>query len=300
MSRYRQMAVFQHIVETGSITKAADRLGLSKSVVSQHLKQLELDLGVTLLTRTTRKQHLTVAGDAFFQQCCLMRTIADNAWQDAQNQQQVPQGTITVTASNAVMDYLVIPALTDCFRTFPAVKFDLRSDDGKTDLIQEGIDLAIRVGESPSSNLKQRKIGQFRDVLCGHKTLSEGPIEQQAYIAHHWQHDKIHHMVTRKVNVSYEEEVVESTLSYDFIATHRTNNYHACLGLLKQSAGIGILPEFIFQQHQMDLVDLLPHYQLAQSNVYALHAYHGGMPVTVSMAIAAITDRLATLAIQER
>ena len=50
----------------------------------------------------------------------------------------------------------------------------------------------------------------------------------------------------------------------------------------------------------MDLVDLLPHYQLAQSNVYALHAYHGGMPVTVSMAIAAITDRLATLAIQEQ
>lgn len=294
MSRYRQMAVFQDIVETGSITKAADRLGLSKSVVSQHLKQLELDLGVTLLTRTTRKQHLTVAGDAFFQQCCLMRTIVDNAWLDAQNQQQVPKGTLTVTASNAIMDYLVIPALADCFRSFPAVKFNLRSDDGKTDLIQEGIDLAIRVGESPSSNLKQRKIGQFRDVLCGHKTLPEGPIELQPYIAHHWQQDKIHHFAMCKADTDL-RKVAEPTLSYDFIATHRTNNYHACLGLLKQSVGIGILPEFIFQLHQADLVDLLPHHQLAQSNVYALHAYHGGMPVAVRMALDAIMERLSLL-----
>ncbi|WP_331386585.1 LysR family transcriptional regulator [Aliivibrio salmonicida] len=82
MNKLKQMTLFMTIVETGSITKAADKLELSKSVISQHLKQLENDLSVPLLKRTTRKQVLTTSGEHFYLQCCEMHQLAEKAWSD--------------------------------------------------------------------------------------------------------------------------------------------------------------------------------------------------------------------------
>jgi len=79
MSKLRQMTIFMHVVQLGSITKAAEKLSVSKSVVSQHLKQLETDLAVPLLIRTTRRQQLTASGERFYQQCCQMHELAEQA-----------------------------------------------------------------------------------------------------------------------------------------------------------------------------------------------------------------------------
>lgn len=92
MNRLRQMAIFAHVVETGSVSAAADKLNVSKSVVSQHLKTLENELGMVLMKRTTRRQTLTDVGEQFYLKCKELNSIAESAWDIASDYQTEPQG----------------------------------------------------------------------------------------------------------------------------------------------------------------------------------------------------------------
>lgn len=94
MNKLRLMSLFVHIVECGSISKAADKLELSKSVLSSALKQLELELDTCLLKRTTRKQTLTSTGERFYEQCAQMTKQAEAAWLEATELKQVPTGSL--------------------------------------------------------------------------------------------------------------------------------------------------------------------------------------------------------------
>jgi len=298
MSKLKQMTVFMYVVKLGSITKAAEKLEVSKSVVSQHLKQLESELAITLLKRTTRKQSLTTAGEHFYQQCCTMHELAEQAWQDAQQLQVSPQGLIKITAPHALMDHLVLPALHEVFNAYPDVELELISHDGRSDLMQEGIDIAIRVGESKISNLKQKRIGDFRDVLCGSlQTVKACQSDTEAlkvdnirYVANHWQEKSIHHTFSNKKNGLNKGSTKGYELS--FKTHHKANTLPTCLSMLEQGFGVGIIPDFIFAKHTHALAELLPDYQLDKVNVYALHSYQAAVPIGVTMAIKAIAKRL--------
>jgi len=298
MSKLKQMTVFMYVVKLGSITKAAEKLEVSKSVVSQHLKQLESELAVTLLKRTTRKQSLTTAGEHFYQQCCTMHELAEQAWQDAQQLQVSPQGLIKITAPHALMDHLVLPALHEVFNAYPDVELELISHDGRSDLMQEGIDIAIRVGESKISNLKQKRIGDFRDVLCGslqtvkacQSDIEALKVDNIRYVANHWQEKSIHHTFSHKKNGLNKASTKGYELS--FKTHHKANTLPTCLSMLEQGFGVGIIPDFIFAKHTHALAELLPDYQLDKVNVYALHSYQAAVPIGVTMAIKAIAKRL--------
>ncbi|MBL1417009.1 MAG: LysR family transcriptional regulator [Moritella sp.] len=316
MSKLKQMTVFMYVVKLGSITKAAEKLDVSKSVVSQHLKQLEAELAVTLLKRTTRKQSLTPAGEHFYQQCCTMHELAEQAWQDAQQLQISPQGLIKITAPHALMDHLVLPALHEVFHAYPDVALELISHDGRSDLMQEGIDIAIRVGESKISNLKQKRIGDFRDVLCGSlQTVKACQSDIEAlvlannsapqvrshslpnisYVANHWQEKSIHHSFScKKSRCDKGGSNRNSTPRFElnFKTHHKANTLPTCLSMLEQGFGVGIIPDFIFAKHNHALAELLPDYQLDKVNVYALHSYQAAVPIGVTMAIEAIAKRL--------
>ena len=122
MNQLRHMAVFAHIVETGSITATAELLQLSKSVISQHLKTLEENLGVTLLKRTTRRQSLTSAGQDFYQHCKTLNQIADEAWLQAQEVLDVPKGNVRITAPYALMETLIAPAIAPLIEQYPLLQ----------------------------------------------------------------------------------------------------------------------------------------------------------------------------------
>lgn len=288
MNKLKQMTLFMTIVETGSITKAAEKLELSKSVISQHLKQLENELAIPLLKRTTRKQSLTASGEHFYLQCCEMHKLAEKAWSDILHQQESPQGKLSVTAPHALMNSIVIPALSSVFNTHKEVELNLIAHDGQLDLMQEEIDLAIRVGESKLSNLKQKRIGTIQDILCIAKTYPEftiDSIEALPYVANHWQSKQISHQL---VNTTTKNACV-----INFIAAHQVNTVQNSLALIKNGFGIGLLPEFIYLQHQDELKKVLPTFEMKASNVYALHPFHGQVPISVRMAIDAIERALA-------
>jgi len=289
MNRLRQMSIFAHIVESGSISAAAEVLALSKSVVSQHLKSLESELGVTLLKRTTRRQTLTPAGTAFYHKCRLLNDVADEAWNDALTRQLTPQGSIRITAPHALMGTLIAPLIGELIIQYPGIQPELIANDGQLDLMEHEIDLAIRAGQSISSSVRQRRIGEFRDVLCRAPDLTgDGTASGYRYIANHWQGRKIEHQL-------YDQDTgVTQTLS--FIPHCRANSFHACLALLESGAGIGIVPDFIFRQlaAQGKLVEVMPGYQLPSANLYAMHPYQNNLPLVVQSCMQKIEQGLST------
>ncbi|WP_282131570.1 LysR family transcriptional regulator [Pseudoalteromonas aliena] len=284
MNQLRHMSIFAHIVETGSITNAAEALQLSKSVVSQHLKLLEQELGVLLIKRTTRKHILTNEGEAFYQSCREMNKIADIAWKQAKNSVEVPQGSIKITAPNALMDVVIAPAVGDLLKKYPLLKPELISGDDHLNLMSDNIDLAIRVGRSQTSNIKQRRIGQFRDVLCGrHNLVTQGDINNAMYIANTWQGKRISHEFSDNQG---------KLIVFEATAQCRSNSFYSCLALIKEGAGIGLIPDFQLSSVEPALVEVFPHLTLPINHVYALYPYEKHLPLSVKVCIDAIANKL--------
>ncbi|WP_448550961.1 LysR family transcriptional regulator [Thalassotalea montiporae] len=284
MNKLRHMSIFAQIVESGSITEAAALLQLSKSVVSQHLSALENDLGVLLIKRTTRKHTLTDAGRAFYHSCQEINKLTEHAWQQAQESLISPQGKIRITAPNALMDIIIAPAIGELIRKHPLLEPELISCDTPVDLLAENIDIAIRVGGSSASNIKQRRIGQFRDVLCGStELLRKSDASQAKYIANHWQGQQIEHRFIDENG---------KTVCFEATAHCRANSFYTCLTLLKQGTGIGLIPDFHFYQSASQLQKVFPHLQLEANPVYALHTYDRYLPAGIKACIKAIEQQL--------
>ena len=284
MNKLRQMSIFAHIVEQGSVSAAAAKLDLSKSVVSQHLKKLEQELGSALLKRTTRRQTLTPMGERFYLSCKDLNSLADSAWEVAQAEQGEPQGRIRITAPNALMDVLVAPVIAELMKTYPKLQPELLSDDKRLDFMNNDIDLAIRVGSSPDSTLKQKRLGGFRDQLCGVAEMQNRQVSELPYVANAWQGKHIeHHFISDTVeNISLHKR-----------ANCVTNSIHSCVALIKAGAGVGVLPDFYLRQIGGDLVNLLPDHQLPINTVYALTPYSRHTPPAVSLCIQALETRLS-------
>lgn len=280
MNKLRLMSIFVEVVECGSISKAAEKLELSKSVISLALKQLEQELHLCLLKRTTRKQTLTTAGSRFYLQCAQMTQQAEAAWLEASEFTKIPSGILTVTAPHALMGSIVVPALTMAFSDYTAVNLNFISDDEHVDIVQQNIDLAVRVGVSKNSNLKQRKIGQFSDVLCHAKTMM---VDAQSvpYIAQHWQTEPI-------MQLFYCQQQ-QQKIQYQI--KHRANTLFDVVSLLEMGLGVGVVPDFILKQNQrlQPATDALPS---IANPIYVLHPYQTHVPLTVTLAIAAIEKKI--------
>ncbi|GAA6150887.1 LysR family transcriptional regulator [Pseudoteredinibacter isoporae] len=285
MNQLRHMSVFAHIVEKGSITAAAAHLDVSKSVVSQYLSRLEKALGVSLLKRTTRQQVLTPAGQAFYESCHAINQQAEQAWQHARQTLEEPQGRVRITAPDALMSTLVAPAISPVIQQYASLSIELISSDKRLAINADDIDLAIRVGESLASNVKQRRIGEFRDVLCrSASTASQKINDQTVYIANTWQGSTIQHRLydpSRRKRLNY----VPDTLC-------RVDSYHTSMALIQSGAGIGLIPDFLVKASAGMICEAFPGYQLPANTVYALHPYRQHMPLGVSVCLDAIKNKL--------
>ena len=283
MSKLKQMSIFAHIVEQGSVSAAAEKLELSKSVVSQHLKILEKELGASLLKRTTRRQSLTSMGERFYLSCKDINVIAESAWDMAKAELEEPQGRIRITAPNALMDLLVAPVIAEMMKQYPKLKPELISDDQHLDLMEHDIDLAVRVGSSRDSNLKQKRLGEFKDVLCGVESMRERELEALSYIANSWQGKQvIHHFSSQ----------TEQDCVYQPQVTCTTNSFHSCLALIKSGVGIGVIPNFCIPQLSGEVVDLMPSFELPTNTVYALNPFTSNTPITIQLCVQALEEKL--------
>ncbi|APP85795.1 LysR family transcriptional regulator [Xanthomonas hortorum pv. vitians] len=172
LGHLRRLAYFVAVVETGSFTAAAERLGITKAVVSQQVARLERECRTSLLVRTTRKVRTTELGQAFYQRCAAILRDTDDAFDALTDTAAEPSGLLRLTAP---LDYgvrVVVPAIAAFTRRYPACKVDAILSDQTLDLMTANIELAIRVGWLAESSLQARKIGAFRQLLVAPSTMT--------------------------------------------------------------------------------------------------------------------------------
>ncbi len=166
MDRFHSLTAFAKVVEAGSFARAAERLDLSVSAVSRQVAELEAHLGVRLLNRTTRRLSLTESGRVFYERCVQLLADLEEAEEAVTQSAVVPRGTLRLTASVSFGVGYLAPAIAEFRLRFPQLRFDVELSDRAVDIVDEGIDLAIRIGDIGSHALISRRIGVSRLVCC--------------------------------------------------------------------------------------------------------------------------------------
>jgi len=161
-----ELAVFAAVVEAGSLAEAARSLGMTPSAVSKRLIQLEDRLGVRLANRTTRRLSLTEVGEEFHARCTEILSDIQAAEAAAAGRHSTPAGVLRVSCASLVGDRLLIPMLPDFAERYPDLRVDLTLSDRLSDIVEEGFDLALRIGEPKSSSLIGRVLLQGQRALC--------------------------------------------------------------------------------------------------------------------------------------
>ena len=175
MDRLQAIEVFVRVVDAGSFTRAAESLRLPRSSVSTIVQRLEAHLGVRLLQRTTRRMQLTDEGSAYHAWCQRVLTDLDEGESLFRVAGRRPRGRLRVDVPSRIARRTIAPALPSFFTAYPLIELELRSSDRAVDLVEEGVDLAIRVGELRDSRLAARPLG----------TLRMANLASPAYLARH-------------------------------------------------------------------------------------------------------------------
>jgi DNA-binding transcriptional LysR family regulator len=165
MDRLQGMEIFVAVAETGGFARAAARLHLSPPVLTRAVAALEQRLGVRLLNRTTRSVQPTEAGLRFLERARALLQQIDEAEKDAAGEMAAPAGQLAVTASVSFGRHAVVPVVTEYLRANPRVSVSLLMLDRQVNLVEEGIDVAVRIGALPDSGLVARAVGRVRRLL---------------------------------------------------------------------------------------------------------------------------------------
>jgi LysR family transcriptional regulator for bpeEF and oprC len=170
MNKLQAMEVFVQVVDSGSFTRAADQLQLPKASVSTMLQALEKALSVKLLHRTTRHVSVTSDGAAYYERCLRILSDVREAEESLSRNRASPSGRLRVDVATATANEILIPSLPDFFARYPDISLELGCGDRPVDLVEEGVDCAIRGGFLPDSSLIARRIGVLHFVTCATPT----------------------------------------------------------------------------------------------------------------------------------
>jgi DNA-binding transcriptional LysR family regulator len=166
MDLFQAMTVYVKVVEAGSMTAAALQCEMSTTMVGNHLKALEQRLGVRLLNRTTRRQRLTEFGAAYYQRCLEVLGLVADSERLAEQALDEPSGTLRITAPLTFGTERLAPALSEFSLYNPRVKLDVMLTNRRPDLLENGLDVAFRLGELEASNLIARPLIDYTLTMC--------------------------------------------------------------------------------------------------------------------------------------
>ncbi|MET0348246.1 MAG: LysR family transcriptional regulator [Rhizobacter sp.] len=288
----KRLAYFAAVVEAGTFTAAAERLGVTKAVVSQQVARLEREFQTQLLTRTTRRVSPTDAGLAFYQRCALILREAGDAFDELLDVPTEPTGTLRLTAP---FDYgltTVVPAVVEFSRRHPRCKVDVTLSDQSLDLLAGEAELAIRAGWLTDLQLQARQIGSFRQLLVGTPTWARrldrklGPEQITAlpFVANsvlktpeHWEFT--HRQGERRA------VAVSSAIRLDATMAVRAA---VCLG-----AGLSVLPDYAVatELEQGTLVHLLPHWSLPSGGIHVVYPTARFRPAKVRQFVEVLSEQ---------
>jgi DNA-binding transcriptional LysR family regulator len=264
----RALAVFAKAVETGSFRAAAEALGLSPSVVSHHVAQLEARLGVALLYRSTRRLSLSHDGQALFEHAQTMLAAAERGFAAVASGAE-PAGRLTVT----LPAFFAASGLTDALAAFavahPRVVLDLQFGDAKRDLIRDGLDLAIRIGALTDSTLKAKRLFEMpRCLVASPGLLARYAVPAQPAELADWDWVGFRPRPHRRLLSASSGE----TTTVAFTPRLTVDSVEALGRLAEAGAGLATPPRFLVDAALSDgrLVEVLPDWRVESLGVYAV------------------------------
>ncbi|MCU0806150.1 MAG: LysR family transcriptional regulator [Burkholderiales bacterium] len=294
MDRFLALDVFTKVAELGSFARAAERLGISTSACSRHVADLEAHLDTRLLNRTTRRLSLTESGQAFLERAQQVLSDLEEAERAAASGRERPRGTLKLTCAINFGVRHVAPAIGEFMAQHPEVRFDVSLSDRMVDIVEEGFDLAIRIGESRSQNLIARKLGETRLVPCA----------APSYIAKHG-------MPKRPADLSD-----HTCLTYEYLPARNVwrfrdrkgndhpvrvsgplhaNNGELLAAVAMAGVGISMEPDFIIGPdiEAGRLVPLLRDFEAPVSSIYAVYSSRRHLSAKVRVFVDFLAERFA-------
>ena len=272
MNQIEDMQTFVRIVEAGSITKAAEQMNTVKSAVSRRLAELERRLGVTLLTRTTRSQSLTESGKSYYQQSLRIIDDVQELESSIQDKNCALVGRIKIAAPLTFGLMHLAPALQAFNKIQPDIHFDLDFNDRIVDIVDEGIDLAIRITQLQDSSLIARKITET------HLVLAASP----EYLNTHNKINTINDLQNGHVKLNYKNSpetwkfnnVNNNQIQVNIPSVLEANNGEYLTKSALAGMGLVYIPDFIIYKHIKlnQLIPILPEtIKPEKLNVYAIY-----------------------------
>ncbi len=285
MDRLKSMEVFVKVVETGSFIAASEATGTSRPMASKHVQSLEDELGVRLLNRTTRRISLTEAGRSFHLRCVRVFEEIDAAVSEAGNMQVEPKGLLRINAPLTFGRTHLTRALALFQESYPGIEVDLTLNDRVVDIVDEGFDLAIRIGVLSDSSLVAKKLAPCRLVLCASPDYLKrcGTPEHPENLSEH--NCLLYTYFTRDGCWKFGEngQTIEVAVGGDF----RTNFGEAVAEAAAAGRGVVLEPSFTVAPFLADgrLMTLLPDYATPELNIYAVYPPSRLLPQKVRVLI---------------
>jgi len=291
MGQLEDMYIFLRVVETGSITKAAEQMNIAKSAVSKRLSLLEQKLGIKLINRTTRKSSITEAGQRYYQRSKLILDEVDELNSQTSSSKRALEGTLNIAVPLSFGLTHLAPALDLFLQQHNDLKLDINFSDQKIDIVEQGVDLAFRIGQLDNSSMQARKIAPIKHVLCAspeylklhgepktpsdlkqHKIIKYGSSEQSG---------------VKLISKDGKEQLVH--IEPHIIA----NNGDFLKSLAESNHGITYLPTFIVWQSlaTKTLVPVLAEYKLPTMHAYAVYPPNRHLPLKVRSLIDFLVER---------
>jgi DNA-binding transcriptional LysR family regulator len=270
MDRLLSLSVFVAAIEEGSIAAAGKRFGLSAVMAGRYLSALEEHLSARLVERTTRRLSLTDAGHAYFVRTKRILEDLEEADAEAADRQETPRGTLHIAAPTTFGSLAVGPVVAQYMAEFPGVDVSLHLQDRFVDLVDEGVDLAIRIGKLPVSDLVARKLADCRLIACASPRYlaAAGAPAKPADLEAHTLIGYIGDVATAPWTfMDSEAQVIEPQLKCRLAV----NNTAMMAEVALRGVGIAYGPTFVFAKHfeSGELVPVLAEYT---NPVLPLHA----------------------------
>ncbi len=272
-----RMLVFHQVVESGSFTAAAAELGHTKSGVSSYISQLERQLGIRLLNRSTRRLNLTPAGEQFARRCEELAQLLYLAVDEVSDYDNMPQGRIAITAPHSFESSMVTPLIAELCQQYPKLIPELIYTDKRLDILTHKLDLAISVGPQKDSNYHAIRLGEIDAILVA------API----YLARN-EVESLDDLVSAScIMLPWQESTLLKGGKREGCFTSqrliRLNSSPSAINSALAGLGVALIPS-LFAKPMLDngqLVRILPEYQGEKRDVYALHAYQQQLPLVL-------------------
>ena len=293
MDRLQAMHLFVRVAELSSFSAVAQQMGLARSAVTRQIAALEQHLGIKLMVRSTRRLMLTSAGSAYLEKCRVILNLVEAAETGVAEERQTPRGMIRISLPLTYGLMRVAPILLDFARRYPEVQLDMDYTDRRVNLIEEAIDLSVRITSRLGATEIARRIGssQLQTVASPAYLAEHGTPRHPTELIHH---ECLSYTTTTESKQTWSFEVDSVLTAYPIRARIHSNNGEALNDAVERGLGIALQPDFIIERSLQigKVVTILDEFPLPELGIYAMLPSNRQVPHRVRVLMEFLADQL--------